>query len=530
MDDAAPHGPAPPGIPGMDLVEALDASVHEHAAFLRSVLDASSDCIKTLDLRGRLEYVNASGLCQLEVDDFERYRGLEWALLWPEPMQDRVRSAVAMARAGSIDRFEGFCPTTRGRARWWDVVVAPVPGADGRVARIVSVSRDVTSRSSTEATLRAFYEVSPLLMGTVELLPDGDILHLYDNPATSLFFGREPGSTTHATARALGVPETTIARWRSHYEDAARRGAPVSFEHTQPSLDGAGERTLAITVSALGSAGRVGVNTFCYVAQDVTGSRAAAAALQSADRRKDEFLATLSHELRNPLAPIRNAATLLDSPKLSAEGLAFARQVIQRQVTHMARLLDDLLDVARITQGKLDLRRETTTIGHVVEAALEAARPLIERKGHVLEVVLPSSPVTLEADPVRIAQVLTNLLTNAAKYTDAGGRITLTASLERSGVLLAVRDTGIGLTPQALATVFTMFNQIPCERDRSEGGLGIGLALVRAVVELHGGTLRAQSDGPGSGSEFRVWLPGPCRSAARDGEAPHAVRDASVRA
>jgi signal transduction histidine kinase len=437
-----------------------------------------------------------------------------------------VRRAVANARAGSIDRFEGYCPTTRGQARWWDVVVAPVPDADGRVTRILAVSRDVTSRSASEATLRSFYEVSPLMMGTVELLPDGDILHLYDNPATSRFFGRRPGRTSQVTARALGVPEETIARWRARYELATRRGAPVSFEHTQPAADGGSPLTLAITVAPLASSDAVAAHTYCYVAQDVTGTRAAAAALQDADRRKDEFLATLSHELRNPLAPIRNAATLLDSPKLGTEGLAFARQVIQRQVAHMARLLDDLLDVARITQGKLELRREPTTLCHVVEDALEAARPLLERKAHVLAVNLPPEPVVLDVDPVRIAQVLTNLLTNAAKYTDDGGRIELAVATAADGVTLTVRDNGIGLTPQALATVFTMFNQIPCARDRSEGGLGIGLALVRAVVELHGGTLTAHSDGPGRGSEFRVHLPGP--GPRRNGGGPVGRANATV--
>jgi PAS domain S-box-containing protein len=230
-------------------------------------------------------------------------------------------------------------------------------------------------------------------------------------------------------------------------------------------------------------------------------------ALRKADQRKDEFLATLAHELRNPLAPIRTAAEMLTLPNLSDEQLSWSGQVIHRQVEHMARLLDDLLDVARITQGKLQLRLQPVDLGAVVDTAVEAARPLLTARKHGLTVELPPDLPTFVADPVRLAQVLSNLLTNAAKYTDSPGRISLTARVENDGLRIAVSDNGIGLSPAALADVFTMFSQVHDSRARAEGGLGIGLALVKGLVDLHGGTTEVFSEGAGRGSEFVVTLP-----------------------
>lgn len=240
---------------------------------------------------------------------------------------------------------------------------------------------------------------------------------------------------------------------------------------------------------------------------DDTERKEAELALREADQRKDVFLATLAHELRNPLAPIRNAAQILSSPKLATEQLQWAQSVIQRQVKHMAWLLDDLLDVARITQGKLELKIQPTTLNSIVDAAVEAARPLIDRKSHGLTVSLPAQPLSLNADPVRLAQVLSNLLTNAAKYTDAGGLIMLSASIEPDTLRLSVTDNGIGIAPEFLNRIFAMFSQVESTSIRSEGGLGIGLALVSGLTELHDGSVEARSAGLGQGSEFIVRLP-----------------------
>ncbi len=231
------------------------------------------------------------------------------------------------------------------------------------------------------------------------------------------------------------------------------------------------------------------------------------AALREVDMRKDIFLATLSHELRNPLAPIRTAARLLESPALSAEDLKRSASIISRQVRHMASLLDDLLDVTRITRGAFSLKKEYVHLQARLAEAVESARPLIDAKHHALILEWPTEPVEVEADPVRLVQVASNLLTKAAKYSDPNGRITFGARIEPGFVVLSVRDTGVGLAPSMLGRVFDMFTQVVPNQQRSEGGLGIGLALVKGLVELHGGYIKVHSEGLGRGSEFIVYWP-----------------------
>ncbi|VTR95120.1 histidine kinase : Putative sensor histidine kinase OS=Variovorax paradoxus B4 GN=VAPA_1c17480 PE=4 SV=1: HisKA: HATPase_c: Response_reg [Gemmata massiliana] len=228
--------------------------------------------------------------------------------------------------------------------------------------------------------------------------------------------------------------------------------------------------------------------------------------LRDADRRKDEFLAMLAHELRNPLAPIRNGLAILGLRDGDREVVHRTHGMMSRQVDHLSRLVDDLLDVSRITRGKVELRVETVDLNAVLARAAEAARPLIDARRHRLIVTQPGRPVLVSADPTRLAQVVGNLLTNAAKYSDEGGRIELI--LEEDGVaIVRVRDTGLGIPADMLPRVFDLFTQVGRTLDRADGGLGIGLTLVKSLVELHGGTVSVASDGPGKGSEFTVRLP-----------------------
>ncbi len=240
---------------------------------------------------------------------------------------------------------------------------------------------------------------------------------------------------------------------------------------------------------------------------DITNIVQAEAALREADIRKDVFLATLSHELRNPLAPIRTAAVVLNSPNLEAADLARAQAIISRQVGHMSSLLDDLLDVSRITSGSFELKKEYVDVGEILKAAVEAAQPAIERKRHTLRADQPATPLSMEVDPVRLTQVISNLLTNAAKYTPEGGVIELEVRLETDALTIIVRDNGIGLAPENLSQVFSMFARVLSDTARAEGGLGIGLALSKGLVELHGGRIEARSAGLGDGSEFAISLP-----------------------
>jgi signal transduction histidine kinase/CheY-like chemotaxis protein len=239
---------------------------------------------------------------------------------------------------------------------------------------------------------------------------------------------------------------------------------------------------------------------------DITTRKNDERVLQEADRRKDEFLATLAHELRNPLAPIRQASAVSRLPQATEAQKRWSHEVIERQVRHMALLLDDLLDVSRITRGRLALRRGTNTLAEMIEAAVETARPLVDSRHHALEVVTPQARILMQADPLRVSQIVANLLTNAAKYTDPNGRIRLVAALDADDVVIEVSDNGIGIAPESLPAVFDMFTQLRGTDDRA-GGLGIGLALTKGLVELHGGSIAVHSEGNGRGSVFTVRLP-----------------------
>ncbi|MGE5526098.1 MAG: response regulator [Rhodospirillaceae bacterium] len=231
------------------------------------------------------------------------------------------------------------------------------------------------------------------------------------------------------------------------------------------------------------------------------------ARIQEQDQRKNEFLAMLAHELRNPLAPIRNAVQLLDAPHPDPARLSWATRVLERQSRQLVRLVDDLLDVARITQGQITLKSERVDVAAVLSMAVETCSTVIGDRHHELSVHPPARPLTLRGDAARIAQVLSNLLNNAAKYTDPGGRISISAQAADDDVVFTVRDNGVGIRPEMLAKIFDLFTQADRSLDRSQGGLGVGLTIVQRIVDLHGGTVRALSDGLGKGSEFIVRLP-----------------------
>ncbi|HET7400571.1 MAG TPA: ATP-binding protein, partial [Usitatibacter sp.] len=234
--------------------------------------------------------------------------------------------------------------------------------------------------------------------------------------------------------------------------------------------------------------------------------QAAMEALQEADRSKDQFLAMLAHELRNPLAPIRNAVEIMRRSE-DRQTNARAREVIGRQAEHLARLVDDLLEMSRITQGKVVLQRKPVTLASLVEAAVEVARPFVDKSAQHLEVRLPAEPVWLEVDPVRMSQVIGNVLHNASKFTPAGGRIAIAADRGAEGVEITVTDDGMGIPKELLSSVFELFSQADRSLDRAQGGLGIGLSLVKGLVEMHGGHVTAHSEGPGRGSRFSIRLP-----------------------
>lgn len=228
--------------------------------------------------------------------------------------------------------------------------------------------------------------------------------------------------------------------------------------------------------------------------------------LRQINRRKDEFLATLAHELRNPLAPIRNSLHILRMAGADDGAAERVRAMLERQVNHLVRLVDDLMEVSRITRGKIELRLEQLELASVVRSAVESSKPFIERGNHQLAISVPSEPLTLLADPVRLSQVISNLLNNAAKYTNDGGQIWLTVRRDGSSAVISVRDNGEGIPPEMIPSLFELFTQIDRTLGRAQGGLGIGLSLARTLVEAHGGSIEAKSEGVGKGSEFIVRL------------------------
>jgi PAS domain S-box-containing protein len=271
---------------------------------------------------------------------------------------------------------------------------------------------------------------------------------------------------------------------------------------------------LGVLTFATAESGRRYTEADLVLAMDLA-SRAAVAientqlyqALRETDRRKDEFLATLAHELRNPLAPIRNSLQILKMPRVDAETVQRSREMMERQVHHLVRLVDDLLDVSRVMRGKIELRREAVELATVVARAVETVQPLVEAQGHQLSIQLPPESLVIDVDPVRLAQVIGNLLTNAAKYTEPGGHIWLTAQRDGDTAELRVRDNGIGIEKNMLPRIFELFVQVDHASTKAQGGLGIGLTLVKNLVEMHNGTVEAHSEGLGKGSEFVVRLP-----------------------
>ncbi|WAK03617.1 ATP-binding protein [Methylobacter sp. YRD-M1] len=346
--------------------------------------------------------------------------------------------------------------------------------------------------------LRVSMDNSPALMSYV----DKECRYRRANKNYELWFGYNPEQMYgHHVRDILGEPA-----WQtlSPYIERALAGEQVDFELQAPYLneDRWVHTTYAPDVDAEGQVRGIVVH-----ALDISERKRAEEALKEIDRRKDEFLAMLAHELRNPLAPISNAVQIMKRSDLDETRLAWCRDVINRQVEHLVRLVDDLLDVSRISRGKIELKKETLEVSTIVQRAIETSQPLIDARRHEFTVQLPPEPIYVEGDLVRLAQVVSNLLNNAAKYTDEGGRIKLTVEPADDDVFIRVRDNGRGIEPSALPSLFQLFYQVDRTIDRAEGGLGIGLALVKSLVAMHGGEVWASSEGRGKGSEFAIHLP-----------------------
>ena len=294
-----------------------------------------------------------------------------------------------------------------------------------------------------------------------------------------------------------GVPEAEL-------REAAAHGS-TSGDRWMLRKDGSRFWASGITTALRDASGAL--IGYTKVKRDLTLSKQSEEALVQADRRKDEFLATLAHELRNPLAPLRNALHILQLTTSNDSATERLCETMERQVNHLVRLVDDLLEVSRITRGTIELRKEMVELAAVARNAIETSRPLIDAASLQLAISLPQEPLMLYGDPVRLSQIFANLLNNAAKYTNAGGQVWFSARQDGDEVVVSIRDTGIGIPADVLPKIFDMFMQVDRATNRTQGGLGIGLTLVRSLIELHEGSISAHSSGIGQGSEFVVRLP-----------------------
>ena len=382
----------------------------------------------------------------------------------------------------------------------------------------------IDERQRMEGDLRRQHGWQRVLLASI-----GDAVIATDDRGTvTLLNPRAEQWTGWSAEQAVGQPVENVLRFvneesrepiASPFERAIRDNPLSGFaDHTVLIRKDGSERPIEESAAPIRADSGMVIGAV-IVLHDVTERRRWEREIQQADRRKDEFLAMLSHELRNPLAPLRNAIFLLKRDKTDPATLDWALDMMERQVENMVRLVDDLLDVSRITRGKIDLQRSPVELTTVVERAVETARPLIDSRRHQLVVELPKQLIWLDADTLRLTQAFANLLNNAAKYTEPGGEIRLTAEQETGGVAVRVKDNGIGIEPDLLPQVFNLFTQADRALGRSQGGLGIGLTLVRSLIEMHGGTVSAASRGPGQGSEFTIHLPARAEQASTEEQA-----------
>ena len=427
--------------------------------------------------------------------------------------------------AGVIERVDVVEQEVQDRdGRWWILRIHPYRTSDNKVDGAVLILLDIDRVKRAQREILEVRESRDYARAIVETVREPLVVldeGLQVEMANSAFyrtFGVSPERTEGTLIYDLHDGQWNIPVLRRHLEEVLpekKSFEGLEIEHMFPGL---GPRTMILNARGVYRENHAALVLLAI--EDVTESRARDD-LRAADRLKDEFMAILAHELRNPLAPIRFALQIMQMSGDNREHTVRAQEILKRQVPQLIRIVDDLLDTATITQGKIRLRKEPVILTHVVNGAVEACKQLMESSRHQLTVTLPDTPVHLEADPARLAQIVSNLLNNAAKFTEPGGRIWLSAETVpgtdpgAKEVVISVRDTGIGIPADLLPRVFDMFTQGDRSLERSRGGLGVGLTLVKRLVQLHGGTVEARSDGLGKGSEFIVRLPGAAHAPAQ---------------
>ena len=492
-----------------------ERALHASRERFEKIVSQASTGVVQIDTAGRIVLANQK-YCEMVGRSEAELLGMSVAEVTAPQSRAQTHDALERLKAGAAGvALDKYYLHKDGSLVSATSSVNALRGPDGEFQGLVAIVLDTTGNTQVQEQLRASEERYRTLFESVdqgfcifEMIFDAagkavDYRFLEMNP----MFERHTGLVDAAGRTARELLPGLDDFWFETYGRVALTGIPARFENEAPAMGrwfdvyanrigGPDSRKVALLFSDV-SARKRSEEELRRLADD----------LAEADRRKTEFLATLAHELRNPLAPIRNGLSVMRLGGDNPAAVGKVREMMERQVGHMVHLIDDLLDVARISGGKLELKRQRADLRAILASAVETSLPLIEAGQHALEVDVPDLPLLMDADATRIAQVVANLLNNAAKYTPARGHIRLSVRREGLDAVIAVSDTGVGIAADALAGVFQMFNQIGRTVDRSQGGLGIGLSLVRRLVEMHGGSVVAESGGPNAGSVFTVRLP-----------------------
>lgn len=495
----------------------------ENERRFREVIDALPIAIYTTDADGRITHANPASVALTgrspAPDDQDRGR-VGWKLFHADgtPLPpDRCPMAAALKEGVIVHGGEYIVERPDGTRRWFSAFPTPIRDADGNVVGGINMLMDITERMEAEELRR---EEDLRYRTLVEHMKDYAIFRTdtlgvamtWNEGVRRLFGFEEAEFIGRDVAHLIFLPEDVQLGVPQLELDQAAAIGQVSNDRWMRRRDGSRFYAMGVTSAIRDSDGNlVG---YTKVKRDQTHQkqledelRRSSNELSEADRRKNEFLATLAHELRNPLAPIQNALNVMRMTNASALESSVSPTMLERQVSHMVRLVDDLLDVSRISRGTISLRNERSDLSSIVRLACDTAAVQIESSNQTLAVSMTDEPISIIGDPIRLAQVVGNLLNNASKFTEAGGTISLSLACEDERAVLRIRDSGIGMEPERIPLVFELFTQLDTSLERSAGGLGIGLALVKSLVEQHGGTVEARSEGIGLGSEFIVRLP-----------------------
>ena len=518
-----------------EAMRAAQARAHKRGEMMRVTLSSIGDAVIVTDVDGRVTSLNAVAetLTGWTAHDAagrpldEVFHIVNEATRQPVP-NPALRALREGASVGLANHTVLIAKD--GTERAIDDSAAPVRDADGTVSGSVLIFRDISERRRWERDEASRLLAARQLASIVETSDDAIIRKSLDGIIQSWNAGAER-VFGHTAEQAIGrhismiIPPERVAE-EDQIIASLKAGRRVDHFETERRHSSGRRIWVSLTISPIvDDHGHVVAAS--KIARDVTRQRQLMAELEEADRKRNEFLATLAHELRNPLAPLGNMLEVLKRADGDARTRALAVTTMERQLRQMVRLVDDLLDLNRITHNRLELRKGVLDLGAIVEQAVDASRPLADAAGHAITVVLPPAPIQLSADAVRLGQVFGNLLNNACKYTDHGGTITVRVERQGGNAVVTVADTGAGIPGDRLHGIFDMFMQVETSRERSQGGLGIGLTLVRRLVEMHGGSVDAYSAGPGQGSQFVVRLPIVIEPAAA-APAPSPVHPAAV--